>query len=165
MYLVTFPQVHVVQETAHRLKRLLLWWPENVCVVGQVCRTRPALSASKLRVRAVNQRGLVTGEDVGLKMETVKFSSLIPLTFVKVCVCSANWAELFNLSVLRMMFEQLICGGHFPRREERQSCWSSEKINHIVRQKKKLNVAHVASEKWHKHNQSGQQTKCKEILQ
>lgn len=53
---------------------------------------------------AVNQCGLVTGEDVGLKTETVKCSSLIPLTCVKVCVCSANWAELFNLSVLEMMF-------------------------------------------------------------
>ncbi len=53
---------------------------------------------------AVNQRSLVTGEDVGLKTETVKCCSLIPLTCVKVCVCSANWAELFNLSVLEMMF-------------------------------------------------------------
>lgn len=67
-----------------------------------------------LGVNQCNLYKLSESEDVGLKMEklnvlrkcqqTVKCSSLILLTCVKVCVCSGNCAELFNLSVLKMMF-------------------------------------------------------------
>lgn len=62
---------------------LLLWWPGYVGVVVQVCRTRAHTSNSgqllleSLQLDAgfvsvqqgVNQRGLVTGQDVGLKTQ------------------------------------------------------------------------------------------------